>query len=452
MTSISTTTDRLSWLFLWWQKRDPQAAAIWIQPRLLAAAQDGPTSKMYVTSADEMILGWAKADPQAALDFARRYARSALSRTLLVAALDAWPTRDRESRLAIALEFPAGPARDEATQHLLENWAADEPAGALARSRALPNEKTREKAVSAVLRKWSEKDAAGALAQYQTLGLSDRALLSDLVSNEARIHPAEAAEFLTQLDPAQIAHTGPEVVDAWAQSDPAAALAWALDHGVSVAVHVVLSEKVTHDGLERTTTSMGGGFSPLASALEKKPEETLAWIGALPAGPDRDRLLESAINAKLKLEQALQLFSSLTPEAAARTAASMAAKFTNDLARGEEWASALPAGAAREQAWAGLGQIGGEKITPPSGADRDAYLSGRVNGSGLRGAEKLDVALQISDPVKRRDVMDEYIEGFGKFAAKETRAWLDTAQVPEDWKIRWRATLDAPDSSNGFDF
>jgi hypothetical protein len=313
----------------------------------------------------------------------------------------------------------------------------------------LPDDKMRATLVSAVVQKWSEKDAAGALMQYQSLGLSDPLLLSHLVERDARIHPAEAAEFLTQLDPAQLLRTGPEVVNDWVQSDPAAALAWALDHGVSVASHPSLTDKVVHDGLERNTMSTFSACFPLAAALDKKPTETLAWIEALPAGPDRNRFIESAM-PHLQREQALSLFSSLPPEAAAHAAWAVADQFKKDPAGGEQWASALPVGAAREQAWTALGRTGGDQITPPSGSDRDAYLSGRVNDFNLPATEKLEIAAQISDPTKQRDVFDNVIENFGEQAAKECRKWMDTADAPEDWKVRWRAMLDESAAAKRF--
>jgi hypothetical protein len=75
--------DRMIWLFLWWIKRDPKAAAAWIQPRVNAVAQDGPPGfYFYESGAADLMLAWAKADPRAAMDFARAHGQSGLSRKL----------------------------------------------------------------------------------------------------------------------------------------------------------------------------------------------------------------------------------------------------------------------------------------------------------------------------------------------------------------------------------
>jgi hypothetical protein len=98
----------------------------------------------------------------------------------------------------------------------------------------------------------------------------------------------------------------------------------------------------------------------------------------------------------------------------------------------------------------------------PLGPDRDAWLSGGVNGGNTvrAPAERLASLLEIGNPVLRRDMVDQFMEGYveaiwwssghtydSRWSEQEAaaRAALEQANIPEEWKQRWRT---APQAGN----
>jgi len=444
--------DRIAWIFKWWLKRDAEAAGAWAQPRLAALAQEGPLGFNLERSPRAQLIGaWARANPQAALEFARSHPHTGAASLLLKEMLAAWPRERPQEPLALLLDFPASHARDVALREYYKGWAGRDPATALASAQSLPAGSVREKSTGDVLLRWADKDPAAAFGQYRALAVSDSVLLSKLLEKRAAKNPSEAIEWLQQLDPAQIARCAPKIVNAWAGRDAPAALAWALENGVRLSAsseNVVF--EITHDGFQRSSSmGSGGGTSALATALEKQPEATLEWLRSLPAGAERDRVAELAASATKNREQALALFAMLPAEAQARVAGAVARRFGDDQTGAREWAATLPAGPTRMQAWKGIGALDGTGAEPPPGADRDAFLIGSLDRSGIvpPPSEKLAIVLRIGDPVQRRHAFDNVIGrymGFENFA-KETRAALDTVLVPEEWKQPWRARLPSQD-------
>jgi hypothetical protein len=435
---------RLNWLFEWWVKRDPAAASAWIRPRLDAAVQDGPPGSMFLTHGrGRVIVAWAKADPRAALDYARLHVRTGLAIELLRAAMEGWADQDTSQRLAVLLDFPAGKARAAGLESFLSNWAKRDPAAALSAARTLGVADGRDKAIAGVLQNWAERDAASAFAQYRALGLSDPTLLSSVLRSGAAANPAQAVEWLAQLDAAQFARGASEIVEKWAERDPVAALGWALDHGVSLAASVERTYGVAHNSLGRTNWVSANRLDPFGTALEKQPAATLAWVRSLPAGEDRDRFMELAAKQSKDLDQTLALFSELPADAAARIANRIGSSYHSDPQRVQEWAASLPAGPVREQAWAGIGRVIGKPLPPP-GPDRDAMLSGMVRpiGTPRPPADTLALAVQIGDLQLRRDMIDEAMDYYVNLSsdkmASDARAWLENADFPGEWKVRWR--------------
>lgn len=434
--------DRLAWLFAWWLKRDPAAAHAWVRPRLDAATQDGPTLGLIfeMSARGRLILAWAKADPHAAVEFARSHPRAGVSTELLRTAMSAWPDSDYRRRIELLLGFPAGIPRATALYELHRSWAYREPAAAFASAQGLEPGRERDKAISEILARWSERDGAAAFAQYRALGLSDSPLLSKILASTAAKNPAQAAAWLTQLDATQIARCAPKMVEAWAEHDPASALNWALANRIGLSAHDDWTSRIEHDGFTRSQSGSSRFVSPLGKALEKQPEATLAWLHSLAIGSERQRITELAVGACGNLDQALSLFATLPAEAGARTARGVAMRFGDDPERGREWAMSLPDGPTRTEAWAGLGFLAEARFDPPPRRDRDAFLSGTLHRSGrqLMPEEKLATMLQIGDPVLRRDMVDEVMEDYMESQPDEARAALEKAPVPEEWKRRWR--------------
>jgi hypothetical protein len=438
-----SSDKQLSWLFTWWRKRDPAAARAWIEPRLIAAAQDGPLGFTFDFFArGQVILVWAKSDPKAALEFARLHPRTGLATKLLHAAMAEWREKDYRTKIALLLEFPAGHARDTVLAETHRGWAFREPANAFASAESMPPGPEREKAIWDVLTAWSEKDAAAALDKFDKLSLTDARLLSTMLAKYADKAPADAAALLTRLDASLLARCGPKVVEAWAQHDPASALSWALANGVRLSWVFETSSHLEHNGFSRTSSGSFQTINPLAKAFEKQPEATLAWLRTLPPGAERDRVTELAVNSCRDVDQALALFATLPAENAARTAGGIVAKFGGDAARAHQWVTALPPGPARLAGWAGLGALPNAKFDIPVGPDRDAYLTGTLHRSGLvpKPEERLATIAEVSDSVLRHDLFDEVMEEHdGGWQSDDAEAALANAPFPDEWKQRWRA-------------
>ena len=434
--------SQCGWLFHWWMKRDPAAAAAWLRPRLATLAQDGPLGESFTASArGAAALAWADADPQAALDFARSHPRTGLAAQLLSKAISAWPDQDDRHRLALLLDFPKGRARAAALRELLASWAGREPAAAFASATTLDPGRERDQTIRDVLRKWGASDPGAAFAQYRALGLSDPRLLAEMLEKSSATQPAQTLAWLTQLDAGQFARSAPKVVEAWAASDPAAALGWALANGVRLSGGGNLFADYVHDGFGRSMLVSSYDFEPFRTALEKQPEATLAWLRSLPPGAERDRVTETAIGAMKDARSALSLFATLPPDSAARTAFSMG-KIFGDAEEGRAWARSLPPGPVRIKAWQGLANSFQKPFDLPSGPDRDAVLAGKDYDSDDV-EEQMQALSQISDPILRRDeidaVMELTIEIFGPAASDKARAALEKTNVPDEWKQRWRA-------------
>jgi hypothetical protein len=438
---------RLSWLLHWWIKRDPAAASVWLKPRMLRLTQDGPLGKDYKdTTMGAALKAWAEAMPKEAVEFARQHPRSGPATVLLAAALPAWPEKDPAHRYALLRDFPEGNARSEALQSTLAAWTALQPAAAFAAASSFPPGVLRNDLIATVLGDWPSAQAATAFEHYRTLGLSDPLLLEEILRKGANPDPAVALRWLEQLGEPQLRQSAPAIIEEWAKRNPAAAFTWALDHDVRLlGGREVLFSEYFHNSFNRfgVVATAVPAVTPFASAMRAQREATLAWIRSLPPGANRERFTEDAI-WQVPIDQKLALFNELSPEAQQRAADSVIYGFAKNHDAAQKWAASLPSGPARAAAWYQLGMNIPDPLDLPAGPDRDAMLHGRSMGFGVRLADKsLPLALQISDPVRRRDafddVMENLIEGpYGQVDA--ARAWMEKADLPEDWKRPWRTS------------
>ncbi len=443
--------DRIAGLFKWWYQRDPAQANAWIQKRLDLAVQDGPLGPTFHISSQHLLCEtWAKANPEGAFEFAKRHPRSGLAPYLLGYAIKAWPEQSGKQKTALLLGFPPGKTRENVLSSVLRSWAKDEPDAALATAQSLTEPSERMKALAEVLKGWTSKDPETAFAKYQTLGISDVKLATSLLTSLAETNPLRAVELLGNLDPAHHAETAQSIVEKWASKDPAAALMWALENGVNLAGRQEITQRVRHASFGRTTVSSFGSIDPIGTAMRNKSEAVLAWLRSLPPGANRDQIAEQVMLRGMNADQMLTLFSQLSPDAAARVAHVVASTLAKDPERAQQWVATLPSGPVRERAWIGFGSDPYQKIPlPAAGPERDAMLSGRVFPARLQLSPipSLETAMQISDPLLRRDVLDTAMDDFtsSRRASKEwgiqALEWLEKSEVPEEWKKRWRAQV-----------
>jgi hypothetical protein len=193
------------------------------------------------------------------------------------------------------------------------------------------------------LRNWAERDAASRFAQYRALGLSDPSFSASVLRSGAAANPAQALEWLAQLDAAQFARGASEIVETWAARDPSAALGWALEHGVSLAASVERTYGVAHSSLGRTNLVLVNRLDPSGTALEKQPAATLAWVRSLPRSGPRSSSWNCAREHRRICDQALALFSELPADAAARVAIrTSVTTYHIDPERVQQWAAVCP--------------------------------------------------------------------------------------------------------------
>ncbi len=440
-------TDRMACVMKLWLKRDGNAASAWAAQRLAKLAQDGPLGITFsYNGIGQLTRLWARERPEDALALARKFPRSGLALALLTEVDAALSTEGVEARLARIRDFPEGKPRTAMLIQVIGAWGRKAPQAALDAAKDFPAGSDREKAIGAVLKSWPKKDAAAAFEHYREAGLSDTETLRVILKNGAFQDAETGKQWMAVLNAEQFAEHAPEFVALWAKRDPAAALSWAAENGVALSYHWSNQNRISHNGIGSRSSSFGGNAtyaeSPMAEALLANPEKTLDWIRALPDG-QRNKYTHIALIASRTSDMALSLYEGLPPDARASASGIVASRFGSDIAKGRAWIETLPAGLVRENAWTALARNLPEPFDLPPGPDRDAMLAGNMFRSGTVDHERsLGLILKIDNRESKRDALEagmEYFTGgfFGGSYAEKARAWLEKADLPEDWKRPW---------------
>ena len=442
-------------LLAYWTKRDPQAATEWMQPRLAGYAKDNGFAAGFANFDTDLMQAWAKNAPELAVEYARGHFGTRLAGNILVTAIFAWPDKDYAHRFELLRSFPAGEERKKVIVSLCFTWGQMDREAALASAGSLPPGEERDGALGQILARSAWKDPAAAFATVEKFGLRVPPLLASLTKATARSDPAATARWVETQDAGMIVELGGVVARFWAERDPAKAFAWAIEHGVSIASPPLRNASKARGDMFAGDVAEIGSDSPLSVALKEKPEETFAWLRALPAGAERDRNLELAILASPDEKRVRTLVTELSPEAAARGAARVAETLAlRDFAPAQQWAESL-SGPAREAAWAAIGRIRIEPRPLPLGPDRDAMLRGsaeaQATGTPLKAIER---ALEIGDPALRRRTFDDVLwqvnrgdialtggvslVGTPDSEKRAVQQWLIDAKIPDEWKKPWQ--------------
>jgi hypothetical protein len=438
--------DRAQWLFRWWLEHDPEAASAWMAPRLQRVGQDGPLGGDSISPEGEMVKLWAKAFPERALELAHANPRSGTTAALLTEVLGRREKSPPSQTWAVLRDFPDCPGRAKVVAQFISKWSEQDAGAAFAAALALAPGQTRDDALVAALPKLAEQNAAAAFTHYEELGLSDSELLGKMVSGAAAKDPAAIAAWLVQLDRGQFGQTAPGLVEKWAAQDPAAAFAWAAEHQVRLNVKRESMPELTYTGTAIAYTSKTGPApNAYSAAMKAKPAETLAWVNSLPDGDDRARMAAGLLPFA-EAGQAIQLFDLLPPDERSSAAYNLGKILAADPPRAAAWAGALPAGSARETAWMSIGSSAKSAIDVPPGADRDAWLTGRLHSSEIYSSgpiAALDLIPQIGDSAKRQRAFDRTMEEKLRDApAPEQKEkifqWLEKSSLPAEWKTKWQ--------------
>ena len=421
-----------------WFELDPRAAEAWAQ-----------TSRSQFYLSQE----WARADPEGAFRVASESGKWWAS-ILMSEALDTMYGGDSAAMLQRARTLPAGELRDYATDQAFYGWARRDPAAAYAAFAAMPSDRERDEPRRGLLRTWAESDPAGALAKVGEIlptlkaGMLGNDLVRDIAETAARKDPRLALDWLAGI-PGEFG-SAPAITAArqWAEKEPLAALEWCLANGVDIA---------------RADARDFQSWQPaaLGAAMEHAPTDTFAWLGALPPGAERDRLLECAFMESMWHTPREQLFGdgealawrfydALSADAQIAKAALFGEKRAEhgDLTDLSGWAQNFAPGLARANAIAAAAKTSYQRdasradsllATTRPGADRDAALRGLAEAaSSAAPADAARRALGIDDSSLRRDALDGVIVPWLRKDREASRSWLqNAAAVPVAWKQEW---------------
>lgn len=421
-----------------WTRFDRKAATNWIRPRLDLFPKDYRTPMRLEWKQWKLIDAWASNAPEEAMEYARTLDHHNETQIgLIMSATNNRTDKDYAKGFELLKGFPSADQR--LFRGITSAWAERDREAALAAAISLPSGPQREQAIGGVLTVWAAKDPAKALEIAANQSVTDSATLARILQEAAKSNPARAAAWLENQGE-DGSFKGQALAVTWAQHDPAAALAWAQAHGVSIAAPL---NRSMVEGMFNNT-----GESPLQSAIRKDPAATLAFVEAMPPGEDRTRCLQLLIPTMTDIEKAKSLVAELSPDAASAIAPSVARVLCyRDKEKAAAWAATL-SGDARRDAWM---QIGGASqryssdesmALPPAGPDRDAMISGMASGNAVfRPEVSLNKATEIGDPELRRQTLHYIIAEISRSGGEDrkriARQWLETANVPAEWKRKW---------------
>ncbi|MDQ3623511.1 MAG: hypothetical protein M3463_13650 [Verrucomicrobiota bacterium] len=431
----------------------------------------------------------AAQDPEGALAMvAQDGHRTAQNRVMLYKAVSVLAADEPGARARKLAELPAGPVRDEALRAQLERWAQADAAGASALFDTLPGGKLRDGLLPEIVKHLtqinpleafafierqppgkprdaalenaivgiSKQDPALALKKAEALlpslsaGIVGNIFVNRFTSVLAQKDLAAARRWTDSLPPEMRMDPIIAVGREWAKTEPIAALEWAQANGVDVT-----------RGLHEFGVTGGWSGAVLKEAMLKHPETTANWVRALPAGAERNRLLERSFQElafnlepgklfKSPYDVIFTLLAELPAEAQARSARQLGHKQgqTGRLDDMEPWLALMPPGMPQEHAIAGAFQ----SIASSNGARaeealesitdgnlRDRALSGLVQGiAETAPATATARALEIQSPAIRFDTLDRVVPQWLKKAPSAAQAWLGkTANVPAEWRQQW---------------
>jgi hypothetical protein len=423
-----------------WSRLDPKAATEWIRPRLDIIPRDYRRSLQLAVSEWRFIGAWAANAPEEAIEYARTVRHNPDLRLSLLYAAGERSDKDYAKAFESLRDFSSAHDGDRTLSSLTRKWAETDRDAAFAAAISLPQGLRKQSAIGGVLEVWAENDPAKALELATAHGVTDSAILARIFVEVAKGKPTEAAAWLENHATGGDQFRSQLFATTWAHHDAAAALKWAVANGVSVATPL---DRHMVEGMFN-----GTGESPLWAANRKDPNATIAFVESMPPGEERTRCIQLLAPMILDIEKLKSIVGKLPPEVAHATAASAAGiLYIRDSAKGLAWVETL-SGEARRNAWMQIGkslwrQQLDPSLLPPAGPDRDALISGEVSArGGFKPAQWLPKAVEITDPSLRQETL-HYVftevfrkgDGAGIRAASE---WLEKANIPEDWKKKWR--------------
>jgi hypothetical protein len=403
---------------------------------------------------------WAKADPEAALETALANPKDRRSAELVRQCLREIYGDDLLAQLARIKSLPAGNLRDQAFEAALTSWSARIPPRHLLRWGKL-NLCARGKGHAC--RSWrpgqkktrqERSHSVGALVPDLGAGVLGNELVTRLAEKIGGKDREQVLAWLSIL-PAEF-RTAPAIAITrqWAEKEPLAALEWCMANGVDPA-------RDHRSGFNSWQAGV------LGEAMAAEPAKTVEWLEALPAGANRDRLLERALRDGLwraPHEQlfggadplALRIFRQLEPDGQISKATELGRKgaTTGELTDLDAWARNFSPGRARANAVAGAMEGACKRdasvaetllVSTTTSADRDAALRGLAQA--LHEAAPVAAAsraLSITNSNTRRETLEKVIGSWLNRDRETASSWLrGSSEIPAAWKQEWLASLES---------
>lgn len=335
---------------------------------------------------------WAETEPQAALDSALGLAGYA-SFGAVATALEVWVTADLPGAMAWAQKLPAGVKRGRAMSSLIDIFAKRDPAAAFQFLQTLPKDQINDGAYFSIFSEWATRDPRAAASQVSAIP-------------RGSVWSAQNREYAI----GQIAFH-------WAETDPAAALAWARQ----------LPDAGTRSSAVNRAFDAWANFDPKAASAEAL---------ALPAGTIRSRNLGNLVQtiSQHDVPAALHLIEQI-PAGETRNNAvqSVVAQWAiNDPAAAAAYAAALPPGNAATSALLGVASQWARKdpraaatyfTALPPGHSRNAALR---DIAGIWADTDVGAALalvdRLPDAEMKRDAQSDVVS---RWAQKDPHAAAD---------------------------
>jgi hypothetical protein len=405
-------------------------------------------------------LSWARNSPESALAEVHAHPQSALARETLRQSVWALVGKEKPAVAAKLAALESDFGRDSLLATAITDWAKEDPKAAFLFAKKLPDAQQMITLCDVPLRSWIERDPERAKGEVEALardasnGSRALGLIADVSEALAKNDPVHALEWLNGL-PENCRAPAPylAIASTWAKSDAIAALEWCRANGVETGRGII----------------SGGWFGSavISEAIRSQPEETIRWIEATPDPATRDTLLEHALSARSKWtgptansgeeQQVLALMTTLPHDAQERIAYSLGGLRTTrkeSLNAVREWFDRFSDPTVRSVAIEAFAENAFSNGTAqkehllaefPDGAERDAVLRGMVawqnKNSVARGAESAaETALQISDPQKCHDALDDFVIDWLHRDPRSARQWLsDPVRIPPQWSAAWLA-------------
>lgn len=424
-----------------WARLDPKSATEWMKPRLDALPQDYRRSPRLESREWRVIWEWASNAPDEAIEYARKFRHYSEARNaiLLSATSRRWDGNFAKG-FELTRDFVPADQRDFAMSNLTRTWAETDREAAFAAAASLSPGRRREDAISGVLEVWASTDPVRALELAASNNVDEPTALARILVEAAKGDPSQAAKWLENRGEADGGFKARVLATTWANHDPAAALKWAMANGVPIATPI---NRTMVGGMFNST-----GVSPLAAAMQKDFPAALAFIESMPPGEERMRSIQLAIPRVTDFEKLKSFMGELAPEAVAAVVGKAAwGLVSRDKEKAFAWAATL-SGEARKDAWVQIGfrlsRLTNADTTyvPPVGPDRDAMISGMASsGAIFRPEFSLNKAMEINDPEFRQQtlhyIVAEVTRSGDEGRRRVVRQWLESANVPSDWKRNW---------------